>query len=791
MGDTINSHNIKMTRLVGIFMLFFCVFTFVSCLSYNSADASFNVATDEKVRNIFSIPGAYISDIFMQSFGLISFPIAVIIGVWGFLFFAYDKIFLFWLRIPAFVCTIICACAFLELFASHRDFYYEFIPGGYVGYWFYSKYIVKTLLGKIGAGFGFFIILTISLYLSLGITAGNYKNIVYNLQNIARFPLIIFHPFHMMMRFLKSIIVYSDSGKKSAKKPGTISLITRLMRQLLRVSLSKKARKTFKTRRNTAKVSASMITQPKIGLIEKEFDIPNFSPGEKKQDAKHLVNMDAKYSPPLYDLLQVPKVQKISQIDKQNTSDNLLQTLLDFGVVGEICGISTGPVVSLFEFRPKAGTKSSRVIGLADDIARTMKTTSARISVIQGKDALGIELPNKTRNTIYLRDLLESSEFQNSDAMLPMTLGCDISGRPIVVDMAKMPHLLIAGTTGSGKSVGINAMILSLIYKLPPSECRMIMIDPKMLELSVYDGIPHLMTPVITDSKKAIIALKWAVAEMENRYKMMSSLGVRNIINYNIKVDVAIKSGTKLQRQVDVGYNRELGRMETETISFEPKKMPYIVLIVDEMADLMIVAGKEVESQVQRLAQMARAAGIHIIMATQRPSVDVITGVIKANFPSRISFQVTSKIDSRTILGEQGAEQLLGQGDMLFMQGAAKIQRIHGPFVSDGEVEKIVSYLKENNACEYVDIVHYDEGENSFADEKVDIEYSDELDGEDLYRKAIKIVKEDRRTSISYVQRKLRIGYNKAANLIEKMEQDGILSSPDKNGKRIIVDDLD
>lgn len=780
-------------------MIILSGFAFISCLSYNSADASFNVLTDEKVRNILSIPGAYIADIFMQFTGLSSFLILGIIMIWGWLFVIYGQIFLFWLRLPASVIVLISFCAFIELFSSHKDLYYEFIPGGYIGYWFYNKYIIKTLIGKVVTGFILFISLTLSLYLSLGITIKNYKNISKYVQEIISMPLILLYPLQIILRFCRSIIKYSD--EKEYKKRGTFGLFLKLIKQSLKVVFFRKSRIAFQKKRDLIKLNEKVITNPKLNIIHKEETIPNFVVKNNKADISATVNNNqplvaSNYIPPTNDLLQPAKNQKLSSINKEEIARSLEQTLLDFGVIGEIGAINTGPVVSLFEFRPKAGTKSSRVIGLADDIARTMKTTSARISVIQGKDALGIELPNKTRNTIYLRELFESPEFVNTEAILPMAVGKDIAGNPIVVDMAKMPHLLIAGTTGSGKSVGINAMILSLIYKLTPADCRMIMIDPKMLELSVYDGIPHLMTPVITDSKKAIMALKWAVAEMENRYKIMSSLGVRNIINYNLKAEVAIKNGTKLERNVDIGYNKELGKMETEVISFEPKKMPYIVLIVDEMADLMIVAGKDVEAQIQRLAQMARAAGIHIIMATQRPSVDVITGVIKANFPSRISFQVTSKIDSRTILGEQGAEQLLGHGDMLFMQGAAKIQRIHGPFVADGEVEEIVKFLKRNNPSDYVDIINYDDGEGGgksspAEDFKLETEYSDNLSGDDLYKMAIKIIKEDGRTSISYLQRKLRIGYNKAASLIEKMEQDGILSSPDKTGKRIVIDDIE
>jgi len=788
----------KSYNIIGVILFIFSLFSIISCLSYNSCDQSFNVISDERVRNIFSLPGSYIADIYMQSFGFASYILIFLIGFWGFLMTINHVIFLIWLRMLCAVIMIISLSSLIEFFISYKDFYYEFIPGGYVGYWFYNKYIIKTLFGKIIAGFGLFIIAVFSSYFCFSV--GNLKNHegLKFFTKILSFVFIIFVPFQKIMRFARFLVKYSDEKKDNAKP--FISIAFKLMKQFIRFTFSKRVRDSLKSRQKINELSFNMVANAKNNLISDETKIPNFLPEKTgRQEISSVIgikdSISSNYIAPKLDLLQPAKVNKAETFDKNTVSKILTQTLLDFGVIGQVISVSVGPVVSLFEFKPKAGTKSSRVIGLAEDVARTMQKISARISVIQGKDAIGIELPNASKSIIYLRDLFESSEFALNDAALPMALGKDISGNPVIVDMAKMPHLLIAGTTGSGKSVGINAMILSLLYKLSPQDCRMIMIDPKMLELSVYDGIPHLMTPVITDSKKAIMALKWVVAEMENRYKIMSSLGVRNIVNYNTKVEFAIKNGTKLTRQIDVGYNKDLGKMETETIIFEPKKMPYIVLIVDEMADLMIVAGKDVEAQIQRLAQMARASGIHIIMATQRPSVDVITGVIKANFPSRISFQVTSKIDSRTILGEQGAEQLLGQGDMLFMQGASKIQRVHGPFVADGEVEDIVKYLKNNNPSNYVDIIEYSEEGGSMSSSG--IQYDGGLDlgtfatgkesEEDLYKMAIRVVMEDKRTSISYIQRKLRIGYNKAAIFVERMQDDGILSSPDKTGKRIIL----
>lgn len=461
--------------------------------------------------------------------------------------------------------------------------------------------------------------------------------------------------------------------------------------------------------------------------------------------------------------------------------------LEDFGVKGEIINVRPGPVVTLYELEPAPGTKSSRVIGLADDIARSMSAIACRVAVIPGRNAIGIELPNARREVVYLRELLETEAFQNTNANLALALGKNIGGEPVIADLARMPHLLIAGTTGSGKSVGINTMILSLLYRLPPEHCKFIMIDPKMLELSVYDGIPQLLAPVVTDPKKALVALKWTVREMEERYKKMSKLGVRNIEGYNARVREAKARGEVLTRTVQTGFDRETGEaiFEREEMDYEP--MPFIVVIVDEMADLMMVAGKEIEGAVQRLAQMARAAGIHLITATQRPSVDVITGTIKANFPTRVSFQVTSKIDSRTILGEQGAEQLLGQGDMLYMAGGGRIMRVHGPFVSDEEVEKVVSHLKKQGVPEYLEAVTEEDGtgEADQPGEQQGLEAGES--GDELYDQAVAVVLRDGKASTSYIQRRLGIGYNKAATLIERMEEEGLISPANHAGKREIL----
>jgi S-DNA-T family DNA segregation ATPase FtsK/SpoIIIE len=499
---------------------------------------------------------------------------------------------------------------------------------------------------------------------------------------------------------------------------------------------------------------------------------------------------DAYALPPLGMLAEArkPAGNKVPD-DALGQAARLLEGVLeDFGVKGEIINVRPGPVVTLYELEPAPGIKSSRVIGLADDIARSMAAISARVAVVQGRNAIGIELPNRHRETVFLRELVGAEDFERTKHRLAIALGKTIGGEPIIVDLARMPHLLVAGTTGSGKSVAINTMILSLLYRLKPEECRLIMVDPKMLELSVYDGIPHLLTPVVTDPRKAVVALKWAVREMEDRYRKMSKLGVRNIEGFNARVSEAVARGETLTRTVQTGYDRETGEAVYEQEAMQLAVLPFIVVIVDEMADLMMVAGKDIEGAIQRLAQMARAAGIHLIMATQRPSVDVITGTIKANFPTRISFQVTSKIDSRTILGEQGAEQLLGQGDMLYMAGGGRISRVHGPFVSDHEVEQVVDHLKTQGQPDYLDAITSED----FAGDDADGEGAapggmDAEEAGDLYDRAVAIVLRDRKCSTSYIQRRLSVGYNKAASLVERMEEEGIVGAPNHSGKRAIL----
>jgi len=527
---------------------------------------------------------------------------------------------------------------------------------------------------------------------------------------------------------------------------------------------------------------------------EEEEEAPARPPRKKAAPRAPARKTPDKYEFPAISMLAAPKAtdrKPLSKAELEANSRALEGVLQDFGVRGEIVNAHPGPVVTLYELEPAPGIKSSRVIGLSDDIARSMSAVSARVAVVPGRNVIGIELPNAHREKVYLRELLTSKETTETLAKLPLSLGKTIGGDPVIIDLAKTPHMLIAGTTGSGKSVAINTMILSLVYRLRPDQVRLIMVDPKMLELSVYDGIPHLLTPVVTDPKKAVVALKWAVREMEERYKNMAKLGVRNIDGYNKRLLDAKAKGEEPTRTVHTGFDKETGTAiyEEEKLSLEP--LPYIVIIVDEMADLMMVAGKDIEGAVQRLAQMARAAGLHVILATQRPSVDVITGTIKANFPTRIAFQVTSKIDSRTILGEMGAEQLLGQGDMLYMAGGGRVSRVHGPFASDDEVEKVVRHLKTQGQPEYLEAVTAEEPTDEDG-AVFDATGMGADGGGDLFAQAVAIVKRDRKASTSYIQRRLQIGYNRAASLMERMEQEGIVGPANHAGKReILVEEED
>lgn len=725
-------------------LLFLGILLVLSLGSYSDTDPSLNLSTLNEPRNLLGYLGSYLADIFYQLFGIASFIIPFSFIVWSYLIYKNETLSWKSLKIISLIMAVSCISVTLS------GIKINVLPangGGVIGIYLFNmiiKYLVefKQLIFPVA-----FLLSILFLILALGIKFTAYIKLTLYLRSL-----------WLKITPLVKIPKFSINKTKLAN-PAKIPL--KIIKEPL-------------ITRNDSSPEVSRV----MPIIENK---PQVIPSYVKSEVQN-IEQDIGILPPI-DLLDEAtsyNIQLQSPAELEAKAKELLDVLADFGVKGKVIDIRQGPVVTMYEFEPAAGTKSSRVIGLSDDIARSLSAHSTRIAVIPGRNALGIELPNKQRMFFRLKELVETEEFQDQNIILPIILGKDLSGRPLVADLAKMPHLLVAGTTGSGKSVAINAMIMSLLYKYTPAECRMIMIDPKMLELSSYDNIPHLMTPVVTEPGKAVVALKWAVKEMENRYRLMSHLGVRNIANFNAKILEAAKEGKVLERRVQTGFDPETGKPVFESIPIDMQKMPFIVVIVDEMADLMLVAGKDIETSIQRLAQMARAAGIHIIMATQRPSVDVITGVIKANFPSRISFKVTSKIDSRTILGEQGAEQLLGMGDMLYMGNSARILRVHGPFVDDKEVEKVTSFLRSTGTPEYISAVT--ESEEDFVADELG-----ESDNDDMYKQALNIVRNEKKASISYIQRSLRIGYNRAASIVEEMEKNGILSPPNHSGKREVL----
>lgn len=726
------SHN----YLLAAVNIVIAVFIAGSLISYDSADPSLNVATLTQVKNLLGVPGAYFADLAIQLIGYSAWLFALYFLSWGVLYINREYISFYKTRIFISFLSILLFAHILDFVTHDLEFLSLKYNGGVVG----SKISSKLYFLREYKPYDF--IAKIIFFISLCLIACGFQKEEYLLatRNLLE----------LCKNLLKRVIAVISNLRSRNSEAAPINF-------------NSEPESNYSERKKVvaAKTSAPKIKTPLLA-VNQQFKLPDLSLFNNKKSAS------GKYD------------SKAQLTEKAN---RLTEVLAEFGVKGQIIGVNQGPVVTLFEFEPAAGTKSSRVIGLSDDIARSLSAVSARIAVIPGRNALGIELPNKEREFFFLKELIDTKEYKQ-DYQLPLVLGKDIAGRPTIADLAKMPHLLVAGTTGSGKSVAINTMIVSLLYRYNPDECKFIMIDPKMLELSVYDGIPHLLTPVVTEPAKAVVALKWAVKEMENRYKLMSNLGVRNINNYNERIVEAISKKQNLERTIQTGFDPDTGKPQYETIPIELKKLPYIVVIVDEMADLMLVAGKDIESSIQRLAQMARAAGIHIIMATQRPSVDVITGVIKANFPSRISFKVTSKIDSRTILGEQGAEQLLGMGDMLFMGGAAKINRVHGPFVDDNEVGNIVNYLKSQATPTYITSVTESDDEESNINA---VDGAEPGSDDDLYNKALAIVKKDRKVSTSYIQRCLRIGYNRAAIIVERMEEEGVISAPNHVGRREIL----
>ncbi len=762
------------------------VFICGSVGSYKSTDPSWNAATGMEIQNLFGGTGAILADLALQTFGFAAWMAGLALMVGG----------------------------------AMRT---VLIGAPKIRRWFYGAGFVLVLSGTLAA---FPVPASWPLWTGLG---GMFGDFIYDLAVVPFKALLMPVPDILAGLFLGAISLLlaftalgfrrgdarllqdaaSSSGRRAARSAGTFG--GRIGRSLSGVFTKREtaepmdadayyAEEAPAVSQRRAEAPAPVdddeifnddaedslpvaATKPKLTPAKAPPE-PREQPSVRKRSRRGTTKL------PDLDLLEVPPSRRGS-VDEDGLlaqANRLSEVLREFGVRGRIKEVRPGPVVTLFELEPAAGVKSARVISLADDIARSMSAVSARVAVIPGKNAIGIELPNEERETVYFRSLLSSTAYTASKASLPMALGEDIGGTPTVVDLAKMPHLLIAGTTGSGKSVGVNAMILSLIYRLTPEQCRFIMIDPKMLELSIYEGIPHLLAPVVTDPKKAVNALQWAVREMETRYELMSKAGVRNLAGFNQKASQYRQRGDQMTRKVQTGYD-DNGKPIHDTEVLPLDHIPNIVVVIDEMADLMMVAGKEIEGCIQRLAQMARAAGIHLITATQRPSVDVITGTIKANFPTRISYMVTTKIDSRTILGEQGAEQLLGMGDLLYQAAGVKTKRLHGPFVSDEEVETVVAWLREQGEPDYnEDILEEpDEGGTGSAIMDAMLGVSTGDGDDDLYAQAMAIVIRDKRASTSYLQRRLKVGYNKAATLVERLEENGVISGPNHAGKREIL----
>jgi S-DNA-T family DNA segregation ATPase FtsK/SpoIIIE len=753
-------------RFRGVLQALLAVLLMIALGSWNPADPSLNAASSTAAANWLGGQGALFADLFMQSLGLAAWPATVLLAAFGLATAIGDAIQQRLKPTPvkslcATVCVLSLACALSALAAPAA----WPLATGLGGLWG-DGVVQLTASGiealRLPAERG----IAGGLFLIAGLWTGGYAVGVRlsdfgdafgwarSLKSPRQTP-VAPAPVKRRAARPRPLVLDDDDVVEDASPPWSEPAVARPQAASTepRVAAAKPAKT---SRREVDDI------QPTFAFDRPEgaFELPGLG------------------------ILAKPK-QRTASVDEEALKANakmLEGVLAEFGVKGVIDQIRPGPVVTLYELVPAPGVKHGRVVALSDDIARSMSARACRISVVPNRNAIGIELPNAKRETVYLRDLLASAEYDKPGHLLPLALGETIGGDPYVADLARMPHLLIAGTTGSGKSVGVNAMILSILYRLTPDQCRFIMVDPKMLELSVYDGIPHLLAPVVTDPKKAVVALKWTVREMEDRYRRMSKLGVRNIASYNERAREAQAKGEHFERTVQTGFDDQ-GRPVYESEKIRPEPMPYLVVVMDEMADLMLVAGKDVEGAVQRLAQMARAAGIHLIMATQRPSVDVITGTIKANFPTRISFQVTSKIDSRTILGEQGGEQLLGQGDMLYMAGGGRITRLHGPFVTDQEVEEVCRHLRSQAEPDYLDLVTDDpdgDGDAAFGDDAGS-------SGDDLYDRAVAVVTRDRKASTSYVQRRLQIGYNRAASLIERMEQEGVVTAANHAGKRDIL----
>jgi len=811
-------------KIMGLIILLAVFLTLMALVSWSVNDPSLSYSVDEEAKNWLGTFGAIIADLLFQFFGLAAFVLLLPPAFWAWQLIKNQMLSLITLRFISWLSLAIITAGFFSFLTIPLSWPLPTGLGGLIGSSFLS--LATLVSGNIPTG-GTAILFAILflppslalLWISTIFKTSAKATIKENPLEEEKYRTGVFDI--LLGGFAHSIFAFKTAWRRAFNKnTKTIQQQTETINQsepmleapiqpnmaystTSSIKIEPMMETDFSPANNEENITEfnytnahndfdaqQSVEQNTIAPTSSRISTPTakVTLGKRQQaEAQGSLLEEEGFVLPELNLLAKPPVKNIAaehnpQILEANA--RLLEGVLqDFGIKGDIINVRPGPVVTLYELEPAPGIKSSRVISLADDIARSMSAISARIAVVPGRNAIGIELPNETRETVYLREMLASTDFEKSKGKLNVCLGKTIGGEPVIVDLARMPHLLIAGTTGSGKSVGINTMILSLLYRLTPEQCRLIMIDPKMLELSVYDGIPHLLSPVVTDPSKAVVALKWAVREMEDRYRKMSKISVRNIDGFNAKVKEAAKKGKTITRTVQTGFDKETGEAIYESEEFNLEPLPYIVIIVDEMADLMMVAGKDIEGTIQRLAQMARAAGIHLVTATQRPSVDVITGTIKANFPTRISFQVTSKIDSRTILGEMGAEQLLGMGDMLYMAGGGRTRRLHGPFCSDAEVEAVVAHLKTQASPDYLETVTEEIEEEGAISESGEFSGS----GNELYDKAVNIVLNDKKASTSYLQRRLSIGYNKAATLIEKMEEEGIISPANHAGKREIL----
>jgi len=789
----------RLREAAGLSLIILALLGAIALATWSVQDPSLSHGTDAPVRNLLGVPGAIFSDLLMQLFGLSSIMLLLPEAMLGWRLLSHQQLGERW-RSALWIFATLGAAAFAACLPRTVGWPLPTGLGGVVG-----DALLRLPATILGAPLSGMTRLVVTIVLALV----TFTFLLFAL-GLRRSEPVAAKPKRRRARVVEPEEVEEDEDEE---KPDRASAALGFVVHALLSWKARLGRLVWGAPRPLQRMAAPAASagartrvEPSMGAPGRRLMIDRGAEGEEEEDEEEAEPAPRRkaaaprapaarrsgngYVLPPLSLLATPKAVERTTLSATVIEENakaLESVLGDFGVRGEIINARPGPVVTLYELEPAPGIKSSRVIGLADDIARSMSAVSARVAVVSGRNAIGIELPNPNREKVFLRELLAADDYSETAAKLPLCLGKTIGGESVIVDLARMPHLLIAGTTGSGKSVAINTMLLSLLYRLRPDQCRLIMVDPKMLELSVYDGIPHLLTPVVTDPKKAVVALKWAVREMEERYKKMSKLGVRNIDGYNARVAEAKAKGETLTRTVHTGYDKESGEAIYEKEELELEDLPYLVVVVDEMADLMMVAGKDIEGAIQRLAQMARAAGIHVILATQRPSVDVITGTIKANFPTRISFQVTSKIDSRTILGEQGAEQLLGQGDMLYMAGGGRISRVHGPFVSDDEVEKVVRHLKAQGAPQYLEAVTASDEEEGEDGAVFDATGMGLAEGGDLYQQAVAIVKRDRKASTSYIQRRLQIGYNRAATIMERMEQEGIVGQPNHAGKREIL----